>query len=197
MCPAPPTGRYIVPTHPLEPSGGGGATAHSGLSRTGPYCGPADLAISPFSEGCTFGNMPRCQISADSSAQRLPRLKVHRWPPIVGPYPIRVPRRDWRSRYVGTPPLRHPPSALSRLTAPANSKIAYRAAGRAVTRCTICPTPPTGLYIVPTHPLEPSGGGGTTTYSGLSRTGPYVELRYIGGGCQSCFSVFRKSCSVY
>ena len=83
------------------------------------------------------------------------------------------------------------------MTAPANPKIAYRAAGRAVTRGTMCPTPPTGLYIVPTHPLEPSGGGGTTTYSGLSRTGPYVELRYIGGGCQSCFSVFRKSCSVY
>ena len=37
MCPTPPTGRYIVPTHPAEPSGGGGATAHSGLSRTGPY----------------------------------------------------------------------------------------------------------------------------------------------------------------
>ena len=109
MCPTPPTGRYIVPTHPAEPSGGGGATAHSGLSRTGPYCGPADMAISPFFQGCTFGDMPRCQISADSSAQRLPRLKVHRRPPIVGPYPVRVPRRDWRSRYVGTPPLRHPP----------------------------------------------------------------------------------------
>ena len=71
-------------------------------------------------------HMPRCQISADSSAQRLPRLKVHRWPPIVGPYPVRVPRRDWRSRYVGTPPLRHPPSALSRLAAPASPKIAYQ-----------------------------------------------------------------------
>jgi hypothetical protein len=31
--------------HPLEPSGGGGATAHSGLSRTGPYYGRADMAI--------------------------------------------------------------------------------------------------------------------------------------------------------
>jgi hypothetical protein len=27
VCPPPPTSRYIVPTHPLEPSGGGGATA--------------------------------------------------------------------------------------------------------------------------------------------------------------------------
>jgi hypothetical protein len=33
MCPPPPTGRYIVLMHPLEPSGGGVATAHSGLSR--------------------------------------------------------------------------------------------------------------------------------------------------------------------
>eukprot|EP01047_Picozoa_sp_COSAG01_P112435 COSAG01_NODE_41191_length_454_cov_2.033803_1_plen_26_part_10 len=26
MWPTPPTGRHIVPMHPLEPSGGGGAT---------------------------------------------------------------------------------------------------------------------------------------------------------------------------
>jgi hypothetical protein len=40
MCPTPPTGRHIVPMHPLEPSGGGGATAHSGLSRTRLYYAP-------------------------------------------------------------------------------------------------------------------------------------------------------------
>jgi hypothetical protein len=45
MCPTPPTGRHIVPMHPLEPSGGGGATAHSGLSRTGLYYAPIDMAI--------------------------------------------------------------------------------------------------------------------------------------------------------
>jgi hypothetical protein len=40
------------------------------------YHGRADMATSPFSEGCTFGNMPRRQISAGSSAQRLLGLKV-------------------------------------------------------------------------------------------------------------------------
>jgi hypothetical protein len=45
MCPPPPTGRHIVPTHPLEPSGGGGATAHSSLSRTRLYYAHIDMAI--------------------------------------------------------------------------------------------------------------------------------------------------------
>jgi hypothetical protein len=31
--------------HPLEPSGGGGATAYSGLSRTRVYYAPIDMAI--------------------------------------------------------------------------------------------------------------------------------------------------------
>ena len=61
MCPTPPTGRYIVPTHPLEPSGGGGTTVYSRLSRTGPCGGLAYMAISPIFDGCTFGNMPRYQ----------------------------------------------------------------------------------------------------------------------------------------
>jgi hypothetical protein len=46
MCPTPPTGRHIVPMHPLEPSGGGGATAHSGLkSYASVYYAPIDMAI--------------------------------------------------------------------------------------------------------------------------------------------------------
>ena len=120
--------------------------------------------------------MPRCQISADSSAQRQPRLKVHRWPPIVGPYPVRVPRRDWRSRYVGTPPLRHPPSDLSRLAAPASPKIAYSAAGRALAHGTMCPTHPTGRHIVPTYLLEPTRGGGATVHATFIRTGRVLIL---------------------
>ena len=111
---------------------------------------------------------------------RLPRLKVHRWPPIVGPYPVRVPRRDWRSRYVGTPPLRHPPSALSRLAAPASPKIAYSAAGRALAHGTMCPTHPTGRHIVPTYLLEPTRGGGATVHATFIRTRRVQRLAETG-----------------
>jgi hypothetical protein len=76
MCPPPPTGGHIVPTHPLEPSVGGGATVHSTFSRMGPYCAPIDMAILPiFFTGplCDTPNLgvPQSEIYMKSSPIQL------------------------------------------------------------------------------------------------------------------------------
>jgi hypothetical protein len=44
----------------------------------------------------------------------------------------------------------------------------------------MCPTPPIGWLIVPTHPSVPLGGeGATTAHSAFTRMRPYAELPYV------------------
>jgi hypothetical protein len=88
--------------------------------------------------------------------------------------------------------LRRPPPAH-----PAHpTHLAYIVGCRGLPHDTMCPTPHTGRLMVPTHPLEPSDGGGATAHSAFSRMCPYVELPYVPNYWWRVHQI-KSGCSVY